>query len=198
MITPPFSFISPYGWYVTINQTSFSFLSYSYLGAAVVAIAFGTFLLIKAKKLSSLYLFILCAVFALFSLIDFVAWIPYAKAVMFSWATVDIFSTAFFIVSYWFLYSFIKDHDLPLWQKVLTTITLIPTLVITLFSVDISIFSVPTGIALNNHTYVANYLSCLEFFYIVLVIVFTIVQYRKDIDPVNKKKIALAGAGVVA
>jgi len=197
MIIPPFSFISSYGWGVTIKQISFSFLIYSYIGATIVVLAFGIFLLIKAKKLSSFYLLLLCVAFALFSLIDFVAWVPYTTTAMVSWATVDIFSTAFFIFSYWFLYSFIKEHDLPMWQKVASVGTLIPTLVITAMGININTWLVPIGIAVDNATN-ANYLSCLEIFFILLIVVFTVVEYRKAIDTVNKKKIALAGAGVVA
>jgi len=197
MVTPPFSFISPYSWNTAINQVSYTFLSYSYIGAVLLALAFGVFLFIKAKRLSSFYLFILCMFFAIFGLFDFITWIPIPFSTMFFWSTEEIFSIGFFVLSYWFLYSFVKDHDLPLWQKVLTSATLVPTLVITALSMNISIYYIPTGIALDNPN-INLYYSFLELFFILLIVVFTIIQYRKAIDTVNKKKVALAGAGVSA
>ena len=124
-------------------------------------------------------------------------WLPFADAVitMSCWSVVDIFSTSFFILSYWFLYSFIKDHDLPLWQKIATACTLLPTLVVTALSININTFYAPSPMPLDN-TLNANYLSLLELAYILLVVTFTIVEYVKERDSGNKKKIFLVGAGV--
>ncbi|MDD5152992.1 MAG: hypothetical protein PHS95_03350 [Candidatus Pacebacteria bacterium] len=197
MNPPPLSFFTTYGWDVASTQVSYYFLSYSYIGATVLAIAFGTFLFAKTRKLPSFYLFLLCLFFAIFSLLDFITWFPNSVWVMSTWSIVDLFAIAFFVLSYWFLYSFIKDHDLPMWQKILTGSALIPTLLITVMSVNIDAFYIPTGIALDNAN-VTNYHSLLELLFILLVIVFTVVEYKKALDPVNKKKIALAGVGVLA
>jgi len=190
---------STYGWNVVTQQISFSFLSYSYLGASILAIAFGTFLAVKTKKLSSFYLFLLCISFATFSLLDYSLWIPLKSLspTMFSWSVESIFSIGFFILSYWFLYSFVKEHDLPMWQKVLSVTALVPTLVITAMNINLSAFSATTDVAIENAN-IPNYHSLLELFFVLLIIIFTVVQYRKATDALSKKKIALAGAGVVA
>ncbi|MDD5152990.1 MAG: hypothetical protein PHS95_03340 [Candidatus Pacebacteria bacterium] len=199
MLNPPFTFFSPYGWIVVTNQISFSFLSYSYIGATLLAIAFGTFLFVKTKKLSSFYLLLLCISFAIYSLLDFALWVPLKdlSSIIFSWSIEYIFSISFFILSYWFLYSFIKEHDLPMWQKILSASTLLPTFIIIATNFNVSAVSASVDIALENEV-VANYHSLLELLFILLVIIFTVVEYQKALDTVNKKKIALAGTGVTA
>ena len=174
---------------------SIYFLAYADIGAAVLAIAFGTFLFIKAKRLSSFYLFLLCTIFAIYSFGDFATWILSEDLGMSVWSVLDVLSVSFFILSFWFLYTFVKERDLPMWLKVLTASALIPTLVVTALSINLNTWVVPSGMAIDNAV-VANYHSCLYGFFILLTIIFTIIEYRKALDTVNKKKIALAGIGV--
>ncbi|MDD5153010.1 MAG: hypothetical protein PHS95_03450 [Candidatus Pacebacteria bacterium] len=187
--------ISPYFWNIVVRQISISFLVYSMLVPAVLAVAFGSFLYIKTRKLSSFYLLLLSLFFALYAILDLLTWFPNAPIALGTWSFLDIFSVSFFILSYWFLYSFIKDHDLPLWQKVLTGCALLPTLVITARSINIDTFSAPQVSSLENLS-VTNYNSILFLTIILLVVIFSIREYVVAIDFVNKKKIALAGAGV--
>lgn len=189
--------MSPYLWTVLVNQISISFVVYSHLVPTIVAIALGIFLFLKTKKLSTLYLLLLCASFSIFAFFDLAVWIFNGEEIMFFWSILDIFSVSFFILSYWFLYSFVKERDLPLWQKVLTAGALVPTLVTTVMSINMNTYLVAIGVAIENQT-ITNYLSFLEIFFILLVIIFTIVQYRKAPDANNKKKIVLAGVGVTA
>jgi len=194
MITPPLSFLNPYGWTVVVNQVSISFLLYSYLVPAIIAIAFGIFIVIKTKQVSGFYLFLICISFALYSLFDLISWGPNADIVMFFWSILDIFSTAFFVLSYWFLYSFIKEQDLPMWQKILSSLAFIPTLAIIAMSINMNTYYEASFFALENQS-VTNYNSILYVFFILLIAVFTIFQYYRAVDRPTKNKIALAGAG---
>jgi len=197
MITSFLSLFSPYATNVTANQISIPLLAYSHIVPIVVAIAFGLFLFLKTKKLSAFYLFLLCVVFSIFAFFDVTAWLPNSYLIMFSWSILDVFSTGCFVLSYWFLYSFIKERDLSLLQKALTASALIPSFIIIWINLNISSFYVPTGIALDNAA-VNNYDSILWFSLLLLIIIFIIVEYRKAVDVVSKNKIALAGIGVVA
>ena len=181
---------------MTVQQISIPFLLYTHLVPIVVAIAFGAFLLFKTKKLSAFYLLLVCVSFSMYALFDLMAWTPNDKVIMFSWSIFDIFSTGFFILSYWFLYEFVKERDLPMWQKVLTSCALIPTLVITAMNINMDTL-LQTTIIPNENQLVTNYNSILEILFIILIVAFTVAQYRKAIDVVNKNKIVLAGVGVV-
>ena len=194
MITPPFSFFGVYGWTVIVKQISISFLLYSYLVPAVIAVAFGIFIAIKTKQVSGFYLFLICISFALYCLFDLVAWAPNPDIVMFSWSVLDVLSVSFFILSYWFLYSFVKEHDLPLWQKVLTSLAIVPTFFITALSINMFIFNEVQFTAVENQS-VTNYNSILYTFFILVIVAFTIFQYYYATDRSLKNKIALAGAG---
>ncbi|MDD5152994.1 MAG: hypothetical protein PHS95_03360 [Candidatus Pacebacteria bacterium] len=88
-----------------------------------------------------------------------------------------------------------KEHDLPLWQKVLTACALVPSLLITAMSINMDTYYGPSGIALINQT-VLNGNSLLEVVIIVGIIVFSIFEYLKALDDASRKKIALAGTGV--
>jgi len=189
--------ISPYFLLITEKEISISFLVYSLMVPAVLAVAFGAFLYLKTKKLSALYLFLLCSVFSIYAFLDLVSWFPNAQISTFSWSILDVFDTSFFILSYWFLYSFVKEHDLPLWQKVLTGSTLIPILAITAFSINMNAFTASLAIGIENQA-VTNYNSVLLLLFVLLTIVFSAVEYFKATDPLSKKKIALAGTGVAA
>ena len=162
---------------------------------AVLAIAFGTFLYLKTRKLSSLYLLLLCYSFAIYAILDLATWFPNGAIEMGAWSLLDIFSVVFFILSYWFLYSFVKERDLPLWQKVLTGGTLLPTLGLTVLNININIFSGPQVTGLENQS-VTLYYTILYFLFILLVIIFSAREYLKTEDSISKKKIALAGTGV--
>jgi len=197
MPIPPFAFLSPYGWNVLVKEISTSFLIYSYTVPAIVAIAFGVFLFVKTKKMSSFYLFLICLCFSIYSILDLLAWTPTPAwgIQIFSWSILDLFCTSFFILSYWFLYAFIKERDLPYWQKIITGVALVPTLIITATSANLNSYSVPVISAIENLN-VTRYLSWIHVLLIVLAALFTIKEYIKAEDRSIKNKIALAGTGV--
>jgi len=190
------SFVSPYFWTVVVNQISIPFLVYSCIVPAILAIAFGTFLYLKTKKLSSFYLFLLCLAFAAYAIFDLACWFPSAPIELGVWSVLDIFTVSFFVFSYWFLYSFIKERDLPFWQKVVTGSALVPTLVITAMSINMNTFSGPSAVGIESLS-VTNYNSVLFLLLILLIVVFSVKEYIKAGDSLNRKKIALAGLGVI-
>ena len=184
-------------WNVVEKQISIPFLLYSHLIPIIAGIAFGTFLYLKTKKLSAFYLLLYCFAFSSATFFDLVSWVPNSQWMLFSWSICDIFSIASFVFSYWFLYTFTKEHDLPLWQKVLTSSILVPTLAITGMSININTYLAPSDSASVNQI-VTNYLSCVEVLFMVLIVIFTVVEYRKAISAASKNKVALAGAGAFA
>ena len=181
---------------VVVNQISVSFLVYSLTIPALIAPAFGVFLYLKTKKLSSFYLLLLCIVFSTYAILDLGSWFPNPAISLGTWSVLDIFSTSFFILSFWFLYTFVKERDLPMWLKVLTASALVPTLVITASSINLNLFFGPSVSGLENQS-VTNYNSILDFFFIFVVMVFSAVEYFKAKDPLSKKKMALSGIGIV-
>jgi len=189
------SLFSLYGIGTLEKQISISFLVYSLLVPAVMAIAFGTFLYLKTKKLSSFYLFLLCYIFGIYSILDLGTWAPNAEIVMFTWSILRIFSLGSFVFSYWFLYVFLREQDLPIWQKIFTSLALLTTIIPTALSTNMSIYIAPTGIAIENQG-VFNLLSTCQFFFILVVIIFSIIEYFKAGDAVRKRRVILAGSGV--
>lgn len=175
-------------------QISTKLLLFSHIPTALLAIAFGVFIYAKTKKLSALYLMLLCINFAIWLYLDLVTWTSGSESIMFAWSVLDIINVVSYFLTFWFLYSFVKDRDLPLWAKAATTLFLIPTAIIMLKSINMDSFYMPTAISLENEQ-VVYYNSYVRGFFLLLIAWFTVNEYRKATDAPSRKKTALAGLG---
>ena len=180
-----------------INQIPVGLLLYSHIPTAVVALLFGTFLLFSARKVQNWTLFIVCVFFALWCAVDLNSWFAFlgSDLTMFSWSLADLFSLIFFFFAYYFLYTFINQKDLPLWQKGVGVLVLLPTAVWTFFGANLLSFDANTCEAIENDV-VTNYLFYAEGAFLLASMVLTFLCYRKISDRKLKREALLAGVGV--
>ena len=182
-----------------IGQIPVGLLLYSHIPTAIIALLFGTYVLIKDRKLASFNLFVVCFSFALWCFFDLSSWFAFlgSNKTMFTWGLVDLFSIVFFFFSYYFLYSFVTEKDLPLWQKLVGVFIMLPTFIWTFFGSNLLGFDADYCEAVESNV-VTNYLFAAEAVFILVVIIFIISQWRKSTSATAKRKVLLAGAGVLS
>jgi signal transduction histidine kinase len=180
-----------------LNQIPIGLLLYSHLVPAFVALAFGAFVLYKAKNLLSFNLFVICVAFAMWCFLDLASWFSFlgSDVTMFTWSLVDLFGLVFFFFSYYFLYVFITKKDLPLVQKMVGIILVLPTVVWTFLGMNLTAFEGNYCEALESE-FITAYPYFVEAIFIIAVISLIVYYYKKITDRVHKREVLLAGAGV--
>ena len=185
-----------YCYYNLFSQIQVGLLLYSHIPTALVSLLFGGYLLFKSKSLPIITLFIVSLFFALWCFMDLFSWFAFnAKLTMFTWSLSDLFSIIFFLFSYYFLYSFTTKNDLPIWQKIIGIIIVIPTAFWTFFGDNLTAFDGNICEALENES-ITSYLFYIEGAIFLAVIIFTVFQYIKTKNKGFKKENLFAGIGV--
>lgn len=181
-----------------IDQIPVGLLLYSHIPAALIAILFSGYVLMNAKDISSATLFVTCAAFLVWCLLDLVSWFAFLGSanVMFAWSLLDAFGLLMFFCAYYFLYSFITGHDLPLWQKITGVLLILPTLGWTFFGMNLTYYDANACAAIENDM-IVRYPYFVEAVFILAALVLSVSQYRKEIERQLKKKILLVSSGVI-
>ena len=182
----------------TVNQISFGLLLYSHLPAAVIALALGVFILIKAKDLSSVLFFSICFTFALWCVLDLSSWFSFfgSANTLFTWSLLDLLAVLMFFFTYWFLYVFITGKDLPKWQKWAACIVILPTAVIALTGNNLPLYDANICEAVENES-LTRYAYFAEAIFILAIAVFAISTYRKTAKGKARKQVFLASIGTL-
>jgi signal transduction histidine kinase len=115
---------------------------------------------------------------------------------MFTWSLLDIISLIFFFFSYYFLYTFVKEKDLPLWQKVVAFGILLPPIYWTLMGVNINTFYTPYCEAIENEA-VSQYDSYAQLTFLIAIVIFAVYEFFKAKTKELRSKISLATIGVI-
>jgi signal transduction histidine kinase len=180
-----------------INQISVGLLLYAHLPAAILATFFGVYLLLKTRKLEGVTLFVVCISFAIWCFLSLTTWFSFLGSAntMFTWSLIDLFALIFFSFSYYFLYTFITKKDLPLWQKTMGLLTLLPTIIWTFFGSNLTGYDANFCEAVENNT-VTIYPYVVGAIYLLIVIIFAIIKYRKENARDKKKEIMLVSLGI--
>ena len=180
-----------------VNQISVGLLLYSHIPGAIAALLFGGFLLIRARKLPNVTLFLVCLCFAIWCFLDLGSWFAFlgSGSMMFTWSLADLFAPLFFFFSYYFLYTFLAGRDLPAWQK-LTGIALILPIAFWIFLGEkLTIYNANLCEALENLSY-NGYQFFVEGCFLLAVVVLAVVLYWRAPDTLQKRKIILTATGV--
>jgi signal transduction histidine kinase len=115
---------------------------------------------------------------------------------MFTWSLADFLALVFFFFSYYFLYVFISEKDLPTVQKIVAVIIILPTAIWTLLGWNLTLFDANLCQADENQllTYYAYFAEALFLF---AALFFTVRSYLRAKEANEKRKIALVGSGTV-
>lgn len=180
-----------------VDQISVGLLLYSHIPGAIAALIFGGFLLIQARKLPNITLFLVSVCFAAWCFLDLGSWFAFlgSGVMMFTWSLADLFSPLFFFFSYYFLYTFLTEQDLPVWQKVVSGALILPVAMWIFLGEKLTTYDANTCEAFEN-VFRNNYQFSIEGIFLIATIVLAVLLYRQAQDAVAKKKILLTTTGV--
>src|SRR3989344_445686 len=181
-----------------INQISIGLLLYTHLPAASIAFAFSIYALIKAKNLSSFFLFLTCLTFTMWVISDLGAWFEFVSSAntMFFWSLLDFLAVLMFFFGYYFLYVFSTGKDLPLWQKLIGIGLLLPTTYVALTGLNIPVYDLNSCAALEDRTFTI-YSYYAEALFILAILIFVISRYRHSKERAEKARVLLASTGML-
>ncbi|KKR28201.1 MAG: Multi-sensor hybrid histidine kinase [Candidatus Woesebacteria bacterium GW2011_GWA1_39_8] len=180
-----------------INQIPVGLLLYSHVPTALTALIFSSYVMLKSWNRSGLLLFIVCFLFVIWSSLDLISWFnPNAGLMMFTWSLLDFFAVLMFFFSYYFLYTFATGKDLPVWQKVVGVVAILPTAYIAFSGLNIPTYDLNSCTALEDKTFtIFTYYA--EAFFILMSLVFTVFHYRRNKEKIGKIHILLSSVGVL-
>lgn len=181
-----------------IGQIPVGLLLYSHIPTALLALLFGGFVLYRVRSLSSVTLFVVCVMFAGWAFFDLGSWFAFLGSgkMMFMWSLLDLFALVFFLFSYYFLYTFITSKDVPLWQKIIGIVLILPTAIATLKGVNLISYDANTCEANEYGQFITAYPYYVEAIILLATIALGITHYRKTTDKRNKRETLLACIGV--
>ena len=147
-------FCSPYSdlAYLIFTSQTPKLLYYSHIPTSLIAIILGGFLLFHNRKAIEVkILAILAVLFSAWSIIDLFLWVVVNPSTMvYLWSFWFTFLPLLFALAFYFLYSFIKQHDLPFKGKLVIAATFIPTFVSSFLGLNISFFNAIDCAAINS------------------------------------------------
>ena len=182
-----------------VDQIPMGLLLYSHIPTALIALVFGIFVFYKSRNLLGLTLFMVCGGFFFWCLFDLSSWFAFLGSTntMFTWSLLDFVALLMFFFSYYFLYVFILEKDLPFWQKIVSVLVILPTAIFTMLGRNLSLYDANACTAVENSK-VTMYPYFVEGLFIVSAIVLLIVQYLKNKkNNIEKKKILFSGLGII-
>jgi len=180
-----------------IGQIPLGLLIYSHIPTAILALLFGSFVYFNTRRLSGSLLFLLCVAFAAWCFVDIGSWFAFlgAGSMMFTWGLTDFLSLVFFAFAYYFLYVFVKDQDLPWWQKVIGVVALAPSAYWTFLGANLTAYDAINCEAFESSVG-ADYVTYIRLAFILATIAFTVIVHRQSKDKQFRRKAVLAGTGV--
>lgn len=171
-------------------------ISYSHALPAAITLLIGFFVYIQNRKLLIAdILFSLSITFSLWVLADFLIWTNYdhASFIMAAWAPLEIFDTLLFVLTFYFIYVFIKERDVPMAWKGLAALALSPVLLLVPAGLSVSGYDLQECIAIDN-TFYQNYVTALKLFIAGAAVVLIAYSFVKE--KAKRSQIVLLGVGI--
>lgn len=169
---------------------------YSHLTAVVVTLLVSIFVISRSQTLAAKILFAISIAFSALSILDILLWTEINVGwVMTLWSFWLTLFTLIFCLSFYFLYAFIKKHDVRFLYKALFAgiIVLVEVFSITSFNLsyfDLSWCEAGEGVAMLNAVY------GLSFAVFLATVLFGVRETRKLTDPDRKRSALFATIGV--
>ena len=181
-----------------VDQIPMGLLLYSHIPTALIALVFGIFILYKSRNLLGFTLFMVCLSFFFWCFFDLNSWFAFIGSAntMFSWSLLDVTALLMFFFSFYFLYVFLKEKDLLLWQKIAALVVMSPTIFFTFLGKNLPLYDANACTAIEN-TKITFYLYISESIFILSSLLLVVSEYRKKFDFKNKKKILFGGLGIL-
>lgn len=186
-----------YEYAVITEQISRKLVTIAHIPTALIALVLAFYLWRNTKNLSSFYLFLLTIIFGLWAYFDLLAWTSEARVMYFGWSTLAVIGVMFTFMSYWFLYTFVKGKDLPLWQKIVSLLTLIPPSYATFTNTYLGDYY-NHSISPYESDWLMSYIDAVNITFLVIIGIFTLNEIRKASNMSTRIQTLYAGLGVFA
>lgn len=149
-----------------------SFILYSHIPSAVIALIVSGYILYKTRTLAGRVLIALAVVFSLWVGLDLSIWLGYGQAstLMAAWSVLGLLTAAMFILVFYFVYVLVFEKNMPNWMFVVWFIILMPVLFFTSTNFNLTGFDIRDCVAVEN-TMFTNY------YYGIGVLVFLILPF---------------------
>ena len=171
---------------------------YAHIPTAIVSLLVGFFVFFKnPKELLNRILLMLTLTFSLWLVGDFIVWVMNYNTMltMFAWSPLNLLNALFFIFSLYFVYVYIDKNDISFTKKMLLGIALLPIIIITPTTLNLSGFTMDTCEAIEQ-SFFLKYVLYFEIFISLWIVVFSIsryFKYRKDVEVRNQIKLLSVG-----
>lgn len=169
---------------------------YSHLTAIIVSLSLGAFVYSNNKKLPSKILFSITIIFSVLAVLDIFLWTQINSSIlMFLWSFwIFLFSTMF-CLSFYFLYSLLKNRDVSFTSKLITCIGLVTILFFSFTKFNLESFDILNCTAVEG-VWMINIIFGLSFLLFISTALFGIREARKLVDTLAKKQAIFATIGV--
>lgn len=137
-----------------------TFLQYTHIPPAILALLLGVFVVIRNRKLASAWLLLaLATVFALWTTTDYLIWMTYDRAtpMLFLWSMIGILSSLLFALTYLFVFTLVTGRSVPLWLSITWAVLLMPVVIFAPTSANLWGFDVGDCVALEGTWYLYYY-----------------------------------------
>lgn len=183
--------------YLLFSAHAPALLYYSHFPAIIVSLLLSVFILINNRKeLTGKILATISITFSLWTIMDLFIWTQIdSRLIMFLWSYWFFLFVLLFILSFYFLYTFTKNKDLPLSQKVVFLILLLPTILLSSTKYNLSAFDV-VGCNATENPYMIVYAYGVSSILFIITVIFAFQSYYM-IKIERKKQIAYASIGIL-
>lgn len=171
-------------------------LYYSHIPTAVTMLLVSLFVYMRNKELlSANLLFFMALFFSLWVVGDMIIWTsPDSRVVMFWWSLINLFEVIVSLSTFYFSYAFLEKKDAPLKVKVIVFSLLLPFMILTPTTWNLSGFDVASCEAIQgNLIYYFYFLEILFSLSLLLYLIKKIVQVKKD----ERKQVMMFSLGVI-
>ena len=172
-------------------------LYYSHIPAAVISLLLSLFIIFKNREaLAAKILVAISLLYSGWAVMDLFIWAETdARVVMYLWSFWYTFFTLIFILSFYFLYVFIKKQDISFNIKIVFVISVLPVILLMSTQLNLLSFDVVACNAIENPMMI-GYSYLLTTIVFISMIVFAFSEYYRAAND-GKKQIALVSIGVL-
>jgi len=169
---------------------------YSHLTAIIVSLFLGAFVYSNSRKLPSKILFSITIIFSILAVLDIFLWTQINSSVlMFLWSFWLFLFSTIFSLSFYFLYSLLRDKDVSFTSKLITCIGLLTILLFSLTKFNLESFDIPNCTAVEG-VWMINIVFGLSFLLFFATVLFGIREAIKSVDVLAKKQAIFATIGM--
>jgi len=183
--------------YFIFSSHAPALLYYSHIPAAVISLLLSLFIIFKNREaLAAKILVAISLLYSGWAVMDLFIWAETdARVVMYLWSFWYTFFTLIFILSFYFLYVFIKKQDISFNIKIVFVISVLPVILLMSTQLNLLSFDVVACNAIENPMMI-GYSYLLTTIVFISMIVFAFSEYYRAAND-GKKQIALVSIGVL-